>query len=673
MRCSGTSRMVSRRVSRSFVVLLSAGAAVLLLLSQWTKPFLVYQHLALDSIRVNFTSLPVRQNSETRPHKGFLLDTAHCRIPDIDPFDPAILQKIHRRGEIICQGKPSITYVDGPVVRINRSVVDEFYDGDFKYCQYQPIVRGPKNSDFSFSYGDMSKKFDHDVLVPPDHEFMRIYCYSQSEGKLSTNFHALVTAKEKVEQKSTYRFKQHKQKRNPKETLNVHMIGVDSVSRLNFLRQMRQTRTFLLDELQAFEMSGYNKVEDNTFVNIVPMMVGKFVHEIGWNESMRKQAFDDYNFLWHNFSKAGYRTLYAEDAPKIAIFVYGKEGFHTPPADYYNRPLALAMETQKSVWNRNHHCIVDRLETSMLLDYVTDFSRMFKDKPHFGFTFITRLTHDSISLVGSADYAYLKFLKRFQVEGHLNNTVLILYSDHGYRFGDMRNTYVGKVEERLPFLYLVFPSWFHKKYPKLAKNLRTNSRRLTTPFDIYETLKDILYFDGEDREASLSDRGISLLREVPPERSCQHAAILPHWCLCLEEREVPTNSTVGRRIAHALVGHINDILSPASHLCATLSLGNVSQVVQMQSNEKILRFEDSLHDVINKTVVYGERTEAPVVYQVTLSTVPGHALFEATLTHDPVYNIFKLAGSISRINAYRDQSICVENSKLKKFCYCSEK
>ena len=582
------------------------------------------------------------------------------------------MQKISRRGELVCRGKPSITYVDGEFIRINRTIADLYYAGDFQYFQYQPLVRGPKNSDFSFQYTAMSERFYDDVKVPPGHEFMRIYCYSNSDGRLSTNFHAVVTSKPEVERRCDRQARKRKRKRKVKETFNVQMIGVDSVSRLNFIRQMRQTREFLLDDLQAFEMSGYNKVEDNTFVNIVPMMVGKFVHEIGWNETMRRKAFDDYDFIWKNFSSAGYRTLYAEDAPKIAIFVYEKEGFHTPPADYYNRPLTLGMETQKNVWNRDHHCIVDRLETTRLLDYITDFSSLFNKnkKPHFGFTFITRLTHDDISLVGSADYAYVKFLRDFKGQGHLNNTILILYSDHGYRFGDLRSTYVGKVEERLPFLYVVFPDWFHKKYPKLAENLRTNSRRLTTPFDIYETLKDILHFDGVNRKAKVTSRGISLFREIPKERNCFHAAIQPHWCLCLEQIRVETNSSIGRRVAASLVSHINDILSPASHLCAKLQLENITHIVKMQSNEEMLFFENTFNDVINRTVVYGDRTEAPVVYQVTVTTRPGHALFEATLTFDPVLDVFRLAGSISRINAYSDQSICVDNFRLKKFCYC---
>jgi hypothetical protein len=67
-------------------------------------------------------------------------------------------------------------------------------------------------------------------------------------------------------------------------------------------------------------------VGDNTFVNVVPMTTGKFVEELPWNESLSSQPFDNFTFIWNEFSNAGYRTLYAEDAPKIAIFTYNKAG-----------------------------------------------------------------------------------------------------------------------------------------------------------------------------------------------------------------------------------------------------------------------------------------------------------------------------------------------------------
>lgn len=600
--------------------------------------------------------------------RGFLVDTSACKIPDLDPFDPSIVQSVRVRGKISCLGKRAVTYVDGTILRLNRTRIEQELRGDFKHCRYQPIAREPLHSDFAFAYGELGDKFDHDIEVHD--EFMRIYCYSLSEGIISTTFHAFILPKEELERRCHLRLRNHVRKNRPSEVLNVQMIGVDSVSRLNFMRQMPRTREFLLGELQAVEMMGYNKVADNTFVNIVPMMTGHFVEELPWDESMIKTPFDNFTFIWKNFSQAGYRTLYAEDAPKIAIFVYQKEGFHEAPADYYNRALALAMETHSSVWNHKHHCVADQLETDMLLHYVTDFSRQFRAKPHFGFTFITRLTHDNVNDAGAADEPHLNFLKTFRAEGHLNNTVLIYYSDHGNRFGEMRNTYVGKAEERLPFLFLVFPDWFPSRYPGLYKNLRINSNRLTTPFDVYETLKDVLYFDGKAKEYFLKDRGISLFSQIPEERSCSHAHILPHWCMCMQRRRLSLTDSVVRKTAKQLVDKINTYLAAYIDMCAKLRLLAILTAEQMVANDNVLRFQESLHDVINRTVRYGNRSDPVVIYQLTVRTEPGGALFEGTVRYDETTDDITLAGDISRINEYGTQSECINNFTLKKFCYC---
>ena len=596
------------------------------------------------------------------------MDTPACKIPDLDPFDPSIAGGVRRKGRITCVGRPSVTYVDGTILRINRTYIEEELKGDFSHCRYQTVTRDGLRSDFAFAYSDLGEEFDTDIEVKD--EFIRIYCYSHSDGIISTTFHAFILPKEDLERRCHIKLKNHLKRVHPKELLNVQMIGVDSVSRLNFMRQMPRTRSFLLNELGAVEMLGFNKVADNTFVNIVPMMTGQFVEELPWNESMVDAPFDDYGFIWKNFSRAGYRTLYAEDAPKIAIFVYQKEGFHEAPADYYNRALSLAMEKHTSVWNHHHHCVANMLETEMLLNYLTDFSRQFRQKPHFGFTFITRLTHDHVNDAGAADEPHLDFLRRFKAEGHLKNTVLIYYSDHGNRFGEMRSTYVGKAEERLPFLFLVFPDWFQSRYPQLYRNLRLNSNRLTTPFDVYETLKDILYFDGKDRPASLTERGISLFREIPEMRSCAHAHVLPHWCMCMKRKRLSLTSGIVRKTARELVRKINQFLAYDLHACAKLSLKTIRGAEQMVANEDVLRFEESLHDVINRTVRFGDRSESVVIYQLTIETEPGNALFEGTVKYDEYQDSFVLAGDISRINAYGTQSDCINSFKLKKFCYC---
>jgi hypothetical protein len=91
----------------------------------------------------------------------------------------------------------------------------------------------------------------------------------------------------------------------------------------------------------------------------------------------------------------------------------------------------------------------------------------------------------------------------------------------------------------LAFFFAVLPKRFKQKYPLAVRNLKRNTRRLTTHFDIFETLKDLTNLDGnvlsneniksraldlKDRERNLP-RGISLFLEISGERSCESAGI----------------------------------------------------------------------------------------------------------------------------------------------------
>ena len=72
-----------------------------------------------------------------------------------------------------------------------------------------------------------------------------------------------------------------------------------------------------------------------------------------------------------------------------------------------------------------------------------------------------------------------------------------------------------------------------------VKNFKRNSRRLTTHFDVFETLKDLSNLnvnslaneklkkraeDLKEREGNFP-RGISLFLEMPNERTCDNAGI----------------------------------------------------------------------------------------------------------------------------------------------------
>ena len=136
---------------------------------------------------------------------------------------------------------------------------------------YQEIIRQQGNTDNSFKYNP-PVDFTDDVIV--EKEFIRVACYAKRGGVFYVNFHAFILPKQSVESRCRSAKAKHPHLTQKHGWLNVLTLGVESVSRLNFMRQMPMTRDFLLRNLSAFELKGFNKVADNTYVNIVPMLTG---------------------------------------------------------------------------------------------------------------------------------------------------------------------------------------------------------------------------------------------------------------------------------------------------------------------------------------------------------------------------------------------------------------
>lgn len=238
-------------------------------------------------------------------------------------------------------------------------------------------------------------------------------------------------------------------------------------------------------------------------------------------------------------------------------------------------------------------------------------------------------------------------------------------SDHGIRWGAYRNTYQGMMEERQPFLYLVPPKWFPDKYPMAMKNLLANRRQLTTHFDLYETLHDLIDLDAsisvpaiKERAQELIEndplpRGISLFLPVPPSRTCYLAGISPHWCTCHEKNPVATSDARVLRVARMIVQGINQKVKTYPQ-CQPLSLNSISDANVGISNRDIVGKNSTTH--------FSDIT-------VRLQTKPGYAEFEATVRlHDD--GELELTGTISRTNLYGKQSQCVDDYKVKLYCFC---
>ena len=95
----------------------------------------------------------------------------------------------------------------------------------------------------------------------------------------------------------------------------------------------------------------------------------------------------------------------------------------------------------------------------------------------------------------------------------------------------------------------------------------------------------------------------------------------------------------------------------------TLSGINNAQVLQF-NNEKIKDSSDTIENTNDPRL-----SKQSVTFSISLSVSPSGADFEAMVTRD-TNGTWVTYGEISRTNLYRNQSWCVDDYNMKKFCFC---
>ena len=420
---------------------------------------------------------------------------------------------------------------------------------------------------------------------------------------------------------------------------------------------------------------------DGTTAQLSAMLTG--IEEARQPEARRRirssHTVDNWRWIFKDFKYHGYATMFSEDSPLLASFNYRLHGFKEPPTDHYARPFWL--EAYKLInWNYRY-CIQSRASHNVSLEYLLSYFRMYRTTPKFAFSSHADISHGNPNTIGFVDDDFKVFLQTFEKESFRNSTLLIVFADHGARFSGLRKTIQGKLEERLPFLSITLPKWFPSKYPDLYANLVYNSRVLTSPFDVYATLRHILSYPSYPNSIVI---GQSLFNRIDKQnRTCASAGVEDHWCPCLDLEEVSTSEEIVNKTASFVVHYINNSTSQSdelSQLCQRLTLKEIKSAFREMPKEAMQRFQhtqNAADDTCDGCVaVSGDKAENTLMkdtlYQIQLVTSPNKGFYEASVRWNKGSPL--LLGEISRIDAYKDQPHCIEKHfpHLRKYCYCNK-
>ncbi|XP_064554159.1 uncharacterized protein LOC135439369 isoform X2 [Drosophila montana] len=463
-----------------------------------------------------------------------------CKIPRPNPFSEDVMGIFEPPKFKECADQPDLFTVRYDlkerqyILQFNKSLFVQLFPNisDFG-CACHEVLRDP---DDSLTWKKGSIFSGRDWIVPRHVQGIVVECFE-------------LRNRSRVLHRDAFSFVQYPVNCNDKSDEersrtypSVIMLGIDSMSQMNFQRTMPLTAQFVR-QLGWYEMLGYNTISDGSLTNMLVLLTGCSPQQ--WQhycDIRQRGCLDALTYLWNHYHNAGYQTAYAEDIPTFT--------FTRRPVDYYLNPILKAFEKIMTKVKRlkYDYCLGRKQSFRYVFDYCLQLVQRFvheTPKPFFGLFWTKSFSYDDFSGAANVDKDFVSYLEQFKEHGLFERAVVILFSLHGQHKGPLMELSSSFLEERLPMLHIYLPPWYRKQYPKIAHALDVNRRRLSSTVDLHITIKKLLLqvrpslcFDKICQECQ------SLLDVIPDKRRCKDASVPDHWCSCEPYSQEPITELI---------------------------------------------------------------------------------------------------------------------------------
>lgn len=180
--------------------------------------------------------------------ENYFVKTAGCRIVKMEVMSEQIRSFIPSEPpkKIDC-GVPPLTDSDENYLWINLTEIElkKFYNVsiDQMQCFYAPFTR---LTDYLVVKNDTLSSLFYGHRVKIDSEYIQVFCENSNQTQIYIDFHTFFPTSVRNENEEN-------------EKYNVMILGIDSISKLNFHRMMNITAKTIIKDLEGIELHGYNK------------------------------------------------------------------------------------------------------------------------------------------------------------------------------------------------------------------------------------------------------------------------------------------------------------------------------------------------------------------------------------------------------------------------------
>ncbi len=349
---------------------------------------------------------------------------------------------------------------------------------------------------------------------------------------------------------------------SPRRIRNVVSLKFDALSRVSAMRYMpryiEKVRAANAEpstkrKWRGYTMGSYHVLGPNTQVNEVPYLTG---------QSHTRQPFtndhgffpfgDDYTWIWDEYRRAGYKIGYgSQNALNMMGYCLG-----LPDArhrfDFLYRGVdcegrSCARFRMINSYPSDPMCFGDVPMGVEFVRYIAD--ALAAGAGEGGVAFFTDFleTHNCNSPMTAAHVEDAALEAVAQLMEARDDTLLVVYGDHGQHYGKLYNTPWGRVDHRLPLLQVLAPQWWLDEHPDTEAALDANQHEIVTMYDLHATLRHLL-----THPTSFSEVGPGIIETMDN----------PHARSLLDP--VRTHPDAYRTCGEAGLDHASCVLSPGS-------------------------------------------------------------------------------------------------------------
>lgn len=316
---------------------------------------------------------------------------------------------------------------------------------------------------------------------------------------------------------------------------NILHIFIDSLSRNHFRRKLPKLYSYLENyydvdndsskEFSSYQFFKFQSLYPGTVANMAPTFFGKYFgnEAVSVLDYYREAGFvtgSTMNYCGREFFDVEPGVNFSAMPVHHELSgLFCDPNLHSlqGPFTFFNGPYSV---TKKCLWGK------ESIEWS--IDYAKQFFTEYKDNSKY-FRLANIDSHEATGeVIKYSDEKLLNFLKWYEDNGFMKNSLVIIQSDHGFFMPGYIYQYFNfqdyHVEMSMPVLNFLVPK-SHKYYKLMNYYLRSNEQNLITAFDLNRCLEEFIRKDTDNW-------GICPFTDIQDQYDCEYWRIDKEWCRC---------------------------------------------------------------------------------------------------------------------------------------------